>query len=209
MTEWDVVKEMTCFYLGHGCSGTSFDPIVASGAGSSMPHYQTSRKKKIEKGDVILLDMGCVLDGYNSDLTRTFFIGDIDARLEKIYTIVNNARAKAIESVRPGITTGELDRIARDYISHNGYGDYFGHSLGHGVGLDIHEAPWLKKNTHEALEPGNVFTVEPGIYLPEIGGVRIEDMVLCTENGYEVMTQSSREIDSIGGLGEGLNPLGY
>lgn len=196
MTEWDVVTEMTHFYMKRGCSGTSFDPIVASGTGSSMPHYKTG-EKIISEGDVLLIDMGCVYKGYNSDLTRTFFVSYIDPELERVYHVVNEARRKAVEAARPGISAGELDSVARNHIADAGYGDYFGHSLGHGVGLDVHEAPRIKPEGDAVLRPGTVITIEPGIYLPGKGGVRIEDMIVITEESSKLMTQYPRDIQII------------
>ncbi len=196
MREWDVASEIESFYRSSGCSGSSFETIVASGPGSSMPHYRTSMKKKIEKGDVLLIDMGCVYQGYNSDLTRTFFTGTVDPEIEKIYGIVREAQELAVNAVRPGMTTGELDAVARDHISRSGFGDYFGHSLGHGIGIEVHEIPAVKKGDTE-LKKDMVITIEPGIYLPGKGGVRIEDMVRVTSRGREVLTKSSRAITVI------------
>ncbi|MFW6366291.1 MAG: M24 family metallopeptidase [Spirochaetota bacterium] len=194
MTEWDIVTELTHFYMQNGCDGTSFDPIVASGPGSSMPHYRSSRSKKVEYGDVLLIDMGCLYEGYNSDLTRTFFVGYVDSEFEKIYSVVNTARRHAVEAARPGITAAALDSVARTYIQEAGYGECFGHSLGHGVGLDIHESPRLKSGNDEQLRAGYTITIEPGIYLTGKGGVRIEDMVLVTEDGPEILTTFPRDI---------------
>ncbi len=194
MTEWEVVTEMTRYYMSRGCRGTSFEPIVASGAGSSMPHYRSAVDKILEDGDVLLIDMGCEFNGYNSDLTRTFFLGFIDPEIERIYTIVNEAREKAVNRVVPGISAGEVDAAARDHIVEAGFGDYFGHSLGHGVGLDVHEAPRVKPEGDEILQAGTVITIEPGIYLPGKGGVRIEDMVAVTEAGAQLMTHYPRDI---------------
>lgn len=152
MTEWDIAVEIEHFYRTNGCRKSSFDTIVASGAGSSMPHYETSMDKKIESGDVLLIDMGCTLEGYNSDLTRTVFVNSIDPNIENIYKVVQKAQMRAVDAVRPGITTGKLDSIARDYISDAGYGENFGHSLGHGLGLEVHEVPALRKGGNLRLK---------------------------------------------------------
>jgi Xaa-Pro aminopeptidase len=192
LREWDVSLEIEYYYRSRGCRRSSFDAIVASGPGSSMPHYETSMKKRLKKGDVLLIDMGCQYHGYNSDLTRTIFIHSIDPLMEKIYGVVRRARA-AIEAVRPGITTGKLDAIAREIIAAEGFGMYFGHSLGHGLGLDIHELPAVKAGGL-TLKKNMVITIEPGIYIPGKGGVRIEDMVLVTGKGSEVMTRSTKDI---------------
>jgi Xaa-Pro aminopeptidase len=198
MSEWDLSVEIDHFYRKRGCDGSSFDSIVASGSGSSMPHYQTSKEKRIEKNDVLLIDMGCSYRGYNSDLTRTFFLGSIDAELERIYGVVKRAQETAVKAVRPGITTASLDSVARDIIAAEGYGDYFGHSLGHGLGADVHELPAIKKGGDIKLKKGMVITIEPGIYLPGHGGVRIEDMVLVTSRGHRVLTKSSKKLTVIG-----------
>ncbi len=194
MSEWDVAMEIESFYKGRGCSGCSFDPIVASGTGASMPHYMPDRKKKLKKGECLLIDMGCVFEGYNSDLTRTFFIDRVDEELHGIYNIVREAQERAIGAVKPGITTGKLDRVARQVIESAGYGEFFTHSLGHGVGLDIHEEPALRSGGEMKLKKNMVITIEPGIYVPNLGGVRIEDMVLVTKGGCEVLTKSSKEL---------------
>ena len=191
--EWDVAVEIEFFFRKHGCDKTSFDSIVASGKGSSMPHYQTSMKKKIAAGDGVLIDMGGHFRGYNSDLTRTMFVGSIDRSIKEIYSIVKKAQDAAINSVKPGVTTGKLDGIARTIISKHGYGDYFGHSLGHGLGMEVHELPAVKAGDTR-LKKNMVITIEPGIYVPGLGGVRIEDMVLVTNNGCEVLTRASKDI---------------
>ena len=194
MIEWDIAVEIEYFYRKHGCRKTSFDSIVASGAGASMPHYEPSMTKKVVPGDVLMVDMGCEYNGYNSDLTRTFFINSIDPDLEKIYNIVKEAQELAVDAVRPGITTGRLDSVARDYITENGYGDNFGHSLGHGFGIEVHELPAIRKNGDVSLKKNMTITIEPGIYLPGKGGVRIEDMVLVTAKGREILTKSTKDI---------------
>ena len=192
--EWDVAVEIDYYYRTHGCSGTSFDSIVASGAGSSRPHYKTSELKKIESGDILLIDMGCTYRGYNSDLTRTVFVHSITDEFREIYNIVRRAQETAIRSVRPGVSTGTLDSRARDIITSEGYGEFFGHSLGHGVGMEVHELPAVKSGGSVRLKKNTVITIEPGIYLPGKGGIRIEDMVCVAPGGVEVMTGSSKDI---------------
>jgi Xaa-Pro aminopeptidase len=194
MTEWEVSTAIENFYRSNGCRKSSFDTIVASGAGSSMPHYIPSMTKKIEAGDALMIDMGALRDGYNSDLTRTFFIESVSDEHKLIYDIVLQAQMNAIESVRPGITTGELDSVARTYISQKGYGDNFGHSLGHGIGLEVHELPAVRKNGDTILKPGMVITIEPGIYLPGKGGVRIEDIVVVRDNGCDILTSYTKKL---------------
>lgn len=194
MFEWDIAVEIEYFYRKNGCRRSSFDSIVASGKGSSMPHYVSSMTKKIEPGDILLVDMGCEFQGYNSDLTRTVFINRLDADFEKIYRIVRGAQESAISSIKPGMTTGSIDKTARDIIGDAGYGWAFGHSLGHGLGLEVHELPALKKGGGLRLREGMALTVEPGIYIPDRGGIRIEDVVLVTAKGCEILTGSSKDI---------------
>jgi Xaa-Pro aminopeptidase len=196
MTEWELSLEIEMFYKRNGCRRNSFDTIAASGAGSSMPHYETSMKKKIRKGDVLLIDMGCEYEGYNSDLTRTVFMGSVDPFMRKIYGIVAEAQTRAIAAVKSGAALRDVDRKARGFIERAGYGENFGHSLGHGFGLEVHEAPALK-DTDGKLKSGMTVTIEPGIYVPGRGGVRIEDMVLVTADGREVLTRSSKKIITI------------
>ncbi len=148
-------------------------------------------------GEPVLVDMGCEYQGYNSDLTRTMFVHSIDPALEKIYRVVQRAQEAAVRAVRPGITVGKLDAVARDIIAEAGYGEQFGHSLGHGIGLEVHELPAIRKGDL-ALKKGMAITIEPGIYLPGIGGVRIEDMVVVTAAGREVLTKSSKDIMILG-----------
>jgi len=194
LTEWDISVEIEYFYRKNGCRKTSFDSIVASGPGSSMPHYITSMTRRIEKGDALLIDMGCEFRGYNSDLTRTIFVNSIDDDLRRIYGIVRSAQERAIESVRPGIRCGELDSVARGVIGEAGFSAFFGHSLGHGVGMEVHELPAVKTGGRSRLRKNTVITVEPGIYIPGRGGVRIEDVVLVTDGGSEILTKSSKDI---------------
>jgi Xaa-Pro aminopeptidase len=136
-----------------------------------------------------MIDIGCKLDGYNSDLTRMFFLGKMSGSIKKIYGIVHHAQARAIALIRPGSRIADIDRAARSFIEEQGYGKYFGHALGHGVGLKVHEQPTISKSNKDKLQPGMVFTVEPAIYIPGVGGVRIEDMVAVTEDGCEVLTR--------------------
>lgn len=165
----------------------AFAPIVASGPRSSMPHAISSRAM-IRKNSLVMIDLGCSLDGYNSDITKTLYTGRTKGRLEKIFDVVRRAQSLAIERIRPGKRASEIDYAARGHIHKNGFGKYFGHSLGHGVGMDVHEEPTISKMSKVILKPGMVFTIEPAIYIPKLGGVRIEDMVLVTNNGCEVLT---------------------
>jgi Xaa-Pro aminopeptidase len=180
-----------------GASGTSFPPIVATGANSSLPHYRPSDDKtEIEKDQACLLDWGAVLNGYCSDLTRTFLLGHVPHKIREIYKVVYDAQVAAIKFLRPGVTTMQADRVARDVIEKAGYGDEFGHGLGHGIGREIHELPSLRKTGgEEELRPGMILTVEPGIYLPGVGGVRIEDDVLITHSGCEVLSSLDKTLE--------------
>ena len=195
--EWDLVIEIEHFFKTHKCRQTSFEPIVASGPNSSKPHHQSSNRQKIKTNAPLLIDLGCEYQGYNSDLTRTFFINKVNSRLKTIYNIVLEAQLEAISFVKPGLKTIALDNIARKIISQKGYGDYFTHSLGHGFGLEIHEDPLINNRHNIELKPKMTITIEPGIYLPGYGGVRIEDMVLVTDTGYEVLTKSTKDLTII------------
>jgi Xaa-Pro aminopeptidase len=166
----------------------SFDPIVASGANSSKPHARPMAHA-LKKGTHVMIDIGCCLDGYCSDMTRTFFIGKHSGKFADIYGIVKQAQKLAIEAIAPGVEARKVDAVARDYITNSGYGDNFGHSLGHGVGLEVHEGPSISSSSRTKLAAGMVFTVEPAIYLPGQGGVRAEEMVLVTKHGCEILTK--------------------
>jgi Xaa-Pro aminopeptidase len=180
-----------------GASGTSFPPIVATGSNSSLPHYRPSDDKtEIEKDQPCLIDWGAVLNGYCSDLTRTFMIGHVPHKIREIYKVVYDAQLAAIKFLRPGVTTMQADRVARDVIEKAGYGEEFGHGLGHGIGREIHEQPSLRKTGgEEELRPGMIITVEPGIYIPGMGGVRIEDDVLITHSGCEVLSTLDKTLE--------------
>ncbi len=179
-----------------GSFAPAFDTMIASGPRSSVIHYQTS-DRAIGEG-TLLIDWGAIVDGYHSDLTRTISIGPLPTKVAEMYAIVFDAQAAAIDAIKPGKTCAEIDAIARKVIRDAGYGDYFGHGLGHGLGMDTHEPPFFNNlQTDVALEPGMVMTVEPGIYLPGIGGVRIEDDVLVTENGSRVLSNFPKRIDEV------------
>lgn len=182
MTEIQVANELEAYLKRLGATSMSFDTIVASGYRSAMPHGVAS-DKKIQNNELITIDFGCYYQGYASDITRTFAIGDPGEELKEIYEIVKEAQALVHQKARPGITGRELDQVARDYIGQKGYGEQFGHSTGHGLGLEVHEGPTVSYRNEEALIAGNVITNEPGIYLPGLGGVRIEDDLLITDQG--------------------------
>jgi Xaa-Pro aminopeptidase len=191
--ERDVSLRLEVLMREMGASSSSFDIIVASGKRSALPHG-TASEKVLEKGDLVTLDFGACYRGYVSDLTRTVSLGEPDPKGREIYEIVLEAGRRTIDAIRPGMTGREADAVARDYIREKGYGDFFGHGTGHGIGLEVHEGPALSVRGDLVLLPGMVVTVEPGIYLPDFGGVRIEDDVLVTETGVEVLTYSPKEL---------------
>lgn len=193
MTEIQVANELDFYMRSLGASGVSFETIVASGLRSAMPHGVASAKV-IEQGDFITIDFGCYYEGYVSDMTRTISLGEPSEKLKEIYQIVKEAQQKVLDVAKPGMTGAELDAVARDYITSKGYGEAFGHSTGHGIGLEIHEGPNVSKMAEKSFVAGNVITNEPGIYLPGIGGVRIEDDMLVTENGIKRLTHSEKEL---------------
>ncbi|GEK36492.1 M24 family metallopeptidase [Enterococcus thailandicus] len=193
MTEIEVANQVDFYMRSLGATSVSFDTIVASGLRSAMPHGVAS-EKVIEQGDLITLDFGCYYQGYVSDMTRTFAIGDPGEKLKEIYQIVLDAQLAVLDAAKPGLTGIQLDAVARDYITKYGYGEAFGHSTGHGIGLEIHEGPNVSSRAEKQFVPGNVITDEPGIYLPGIGGVRIEDDLLITKEGNRVLTHSPKEL---------------
>ncbi|RAZ68444.1 M24 family metallopeptidase [Planococcus maitriensis] len=193
MTELQVSNELEFYMRSQGATSSSFDIIVASGLRSALPHGVAS-DKKIEQGDLITLDFGALYNGYVSDITRTVAVGEPSDKLKEIYRVVLDSQVLALDKIKPGMTGIEADAIARDYIKSKGYGEAFGHSTGHGIGLEVHEGPGLSFRSETVLEPGMAVTVEPGIYLPGIGGVRIEDDILITETGNERLTHSSKEL---------------
>lgn len=192
--EMEIAAELEYRMKKLGGEKLAFDTIVASGLRSSIPHG-TASVKKIKKGEFITLDFGTYYRGYASDMTRTVFLGTPSSKDRKIYEIVYQAQKLAREAIREGVKLKALDGIARDYIKENGYGDFFPHSLGHGLGLDVHEAPAVSyKNSNGIIERGMVFTIEPGIYLPNYQGIRIEDTVAIFDKKGTVLTNSEREL---------------
>jgi len=196
VVEREVALEMEFLMKRGGADAIGFDIILASGKRSALPHGKASGKR-IEKGDFILIDFGSGFQGYHSDQTRTLVCGHPSPEQAKIYQIVREAHDRAIEKVKPGIPIGEVDGAARDHIREEGYGDYFGHGTGHGIGLAVHEDPSVNGENRGLLREGMVFTIEPGIYLPDRGGVRIEDMVLVTPRGVEVLTYLPNDLNVI------------
>ncbi|MBI5975311.1 aminopeptidase P family protein [Staphylococcus canis] len=193
MIEKEVKAYLESKMLHLGADDTSFDTIVASGYRGALPHGVAS-DKVIESGDMITLDFGAYYKGYTSDITRTFAVGQPDSKMIEIYNIVLKAEEEALKQIKPGMTGKEIDKIARDIIANEGYGDYFGHSLGHGIGLDVHEEPALSPKSDDQLEINHCVTLEPGIYIEGLGGVRIEDDVLITENGGQRFTNSTKDL---------------
>ncbi|OLS41729.1 Xaa-Pro peptidase family protein [Bacillus sp. MRMR6] len=192
-TELEVSNELEFFMRKAGAVSSSFDIIVASGYRSALPHGVASGKV-IEKGDFVTLDFGAYYQGYVSDITRTVAVGEPEEKLKEIYAIVLEAQLRGMAGIKPGITGKEADSLTRDYITEKGYGEYFGHSTGHGIGLEVHEGPALSFRSDLVLEPGMLVTVEPGIYIPGLGGVRIEDDTLITKEHNEALTHSTKEL---------------
>ena len=192
VTEREIALEIEFFMRREGADGVAFDLIVVSGENGSLCHGVPSQKK-IEKGEFITMDIGAVLDGYHSDMTRTVALGQISPEQKKVYHTVLEAQIAALGQCRPGVACGSVDKAARDIIEKD-YPGTFGHSTGHGVGVEIHEWPRFAPGDKTIARPGMVVTVEPGIYLAGRFGVRIEDMVAITETGYENLTHSPKEL---------------
>ncbi len=191
--ECDIAREFEYIMKKEGATGPAFETIVISGKKTSLPHGVPS-DKKLEKGDLVTMDFGCLYEGYRSDVTRTFCMGKADEKQREIYEIVKEAQQVGLNTIKSGITGREADSVARKVIEDRGYGEYFRHALGHGVGLAIHELPNLSPRCEIVLKPGMVVTNEPGIYIPDFGGVRIEDTVVVTENGIENLCRLSKDL---------------
>ncbi len=192
--ESDAAFEIEGGFKKAGADGQAFDTIIASGPRSALPHGKAGGKM-MRKGELVVVDMGVQLNGYNSDETRTYCLGRPTRRQRNIYDTVAAAQELAIKAIRPGATAKAVDTAARVHITDAGYGEYFGHGTGHGVGLDVHERPVLSPYSKDVLTQGMVVTVEPGIYIPGWGGVRIEDMVLVTATGFEVLTGAAKGLE--------------
>jgi len=191
--ERDLAAEISCMQKRLGAEGDAFPPLVAAGRGSALPHARPSNRN-IRNGQVVLLDFGCTVNGYHSDMTRTVFVGKASARLRAMYAAVLEARDKAVDAVTPGMRASVLDGIARKVLRHRGFDTLFVHSLGHGVGLALHERPRISPLSNDTLVRGNVVTIEPGVYRPDTGGIRIEDVVEVTGTGCRVLTTAPREL---------------
>ncbi len=193
VTEKRIALELDFYMLSHGAEALSFETIAVTGKKTSMPHGVPD-DTLVETGDFITMDFGAVYKGYHSDMTRTIAVGEVSAEQRKIYEIVLSAQKASLEILKQGVSCTEADKAARDIITNAGYGDYFGHGTGHGVGIEIHESPNLSPRSEAKLEVGNIVTVEPGIYIPNKFGVRIEDMALITEDGFENLTKTPKEL---------------
>jgi Xaa-Pro aminopeptidase len=192
VSERELASEIEYLIRNKGADGSSFDPIALFGERSSLPHGKPS-DRRLASGDIVLVDLGARCNGYNSDLTRTWVYHRIlTARTKEIYEIVKSAQEASLAAVKAGISCADFDAVGRAVIQESGYGDSFGHGLGHGVGLEVHEFPRISAQSADQLEEGMVITVEPGIYIPGEGGVRIEDLVVVTATGCEVLTDAER-----------------
>lgn len=190
VTEGEVARSLELFCLEQGGEGMAFSPIIAFGKQSALPHYRAG-KERLQRNDIVLIDMGVTLNRYHSDMTRTHCFGQVHNELQEIYTVVHEAQRRAVELCCAGVTVADLDRVAREWIEKRGYGPQFKHGLGHGIGLEVHEPPFLKgKGVHasQPLQAGMVVTIEPGIYLDGLGGVRLEDTLLVGESSSECLT---------------------
>ncbi|HEY3311103.1 MAG TPA: Xaa-Pro peptidase family protein [Anaerolineales bacterium] len=198
MSERELAAELTIQLLRHGSSPEiPFSPIVSSGPNSANPHASPS-ERKLQSGDLLVVDWGAAFDGYISDLTRTFAVGQVDAECQKIHKIVQEANAAGRAAGKPGAACAAVDKAARDVIEKSGYGAYFTHRTGHGIGMEGHEDPYMRGDNLQLLEPGMCYTVEPGIYLPDRNGVRVEDNIVITATGAESLSDMDREIRVVG-----------
>ena len=196
-SEKDVADLLEGYLRRCGATGASFPPIVAVGARSALPHARPTATTVIGQDDFVLVDWGATGRPYKSDLTRVLVTGKVTSTFEAIYRTVLTAQERGIAAIRPGVKAHDVDAEARSVIEEAGFGRFFDHGLGHGLGMDIHEAPRLRKESEVTLEPGMVITVEPGVYLPEWGGIRIEDDVLVTPDGCEVLSHVAKSLDSV------------
>jgi len=194
--ESDIALALEFALRNKGAEEKAFDIIVASGVRGAMPHGVAS-DKPIAEGELVTIDFGCRRSGYHSDETVTFAVGAVSEPLRRIFDTVETAQKKALDAVKPGVALAELDRIARAHIEDCGFGRYFGHGLGHGIGLEVHEAPVVSPRSQMVAEEGMVFSIEPGIYVPDLGGVRIEDLVAVTATGKEILTKIPKTFRNI------------
>lgn len=193
VSEKELARNLEDYMRRLGAEGASFPIIIASGKRSALPHGNAS-DKLLDYGDLVTFDFGAKYQGYISDITRTLAIGEVDEQQQEIYEIVLEAQLNALANIKPGMTGIDADLFTRDVITGYGYGENYGHGTGHGIGLDVHEAPTVSARGKETLKPGMVITIEPGIYLAAVGGVRIEDDVLVTDTGLEILTKLPKEL---------------
>jgi Xaa-Pro aminopeptidase len=193
ITEKELALKIEFNMRKNGAQGVAFDLIVISSQNTSMPHGEPSNKP-IQNGDLLLIDIGACLDGYNSDMTRTFAVGSVTDEQKQIYNIVLSAQLKGLQAIKAGVSCADIDKIVRDEITQNGYGECFGHGTGHGVGLNVHESPRLSPRSSTVLKPNMIITIEPGIYLSGKFGVRIEDIVCVTPDGCKNFNTISKEL---------------
>ncbi len=191
-TELEVATELEMFMRGQG-SEAAFPIIVVSGERSARPHGKPS-SKKLENGDFVTMDFGARIEGYNSDMTRTIVVGEATDRHKRVYECLLEAQVEALHAMRPGVLARDVDKLSRDVLGTNDLAQYFGHGLGHGLGMLVHDSGRLSPTSENVLQPGQIWTVEPGVYIPGFGGVRIEDDVLITETGIEILTHSTKEL---------------
>jgi Xaa-Pro aminopeptidase len=196
LTEIEVRDMLEAEMKKLGATGPSFQTIIGSGPNSAQCHYGTG-DRVLQEGDALVMDFGCLVDNYCSDMTRTIVIGQASDKFMSVYAILKRAQQNAIDKVKPGVKASEVDYAARKYISDKGYGEYFIHRTGHGIGLEVHEMPYITESSDVILKPGMVFSIEPGIYLDGEFGMRIEDLVMVTEDGVEVLNQFTKELIEI------------
>ncbi|MBO8137846.1 MAG: aminopeptidase P family protein [Desulfotomaculum sp.] len=197
ITEKEVAREIERFFKQKGVDQLSFDAIVAAGSNAAIPHHQPG-DKVLQEGDAVVVDMGGIKQHYCSDITRTFVIGEPSREFKEVYSVVQKAQDEAVKAIRPGVPMKDIDKAARSIIEKAGYGPYFTHRTGHGIGMEVHEEPYLTPTNSRLLEEGMVVSVEPGIYLPGKFGVRIEDIVLVTSEGAERLNNYPRELIKVG-----------
>ncbi len=195
-SEKEIALELERLMISRGAENTSFKTIVASGERSALPHGVAS-DKIIESGEFLTLDYGCIYNGYCSDITRTIVVGNASEKQRRLYDLVWQSQAKTIDAIKPELKCVKLDAIARDFFKEKGYGAYFSHGLGHGIGLEVHEFPRIAEGSFDVIKSGMTLALEPGVYIEYYGGVRIEDMVLVTVDGYERLTEAPKHLIEI------------